>query len=122
MGNILKANIIRPDRHCVPLAVYLLLERKVFPISELFSAVIGNQYRNLTCPNVLDGRGHPLCVLCAQLIRIKRGQAMAQATFTIQIWVAFSPLPEELPHTRMNWPDARSAAVASDISDLAPPS
>ena len=53
---------------------------------------------------------------------IKRGQAMVQATFTIQIWVAFSPLPEELPHTRMNWPDARSAAVASDISDLAPPS
>ena len=47
---------------------------------------------------------------------------MVQATFTIQIWVAFSPLPEELPHTRMNWPDARSAAVVSDISDLDPPS
>ncbi len=30
---------------------------------------------------------------------IKKGQAMVQATFTIQIWVAFSPLPEELPHT-----------------------
>ena len=27
------------------------------------------------------------------------GQAMVQATFTIQIWFAFSPLPEELPHT-----------------------
>jgi hypothetical protein len=53
---------------------------------------------------------------------IKRGQAMVQATFTIQIWVAFSLLSEGLPHTRMNWPDARSAAVASDISDLAPPS
>ncbi len=47
---------------------------------------------------------------------------MVQATFTIHIRVAFSPLPEELPHTLMNWPDARSDAVASDISDLAPPS
>ena len=44
------------------------------------------------------------------------------ATFTIQIWVAFRPLPEELPHTWMCCPAARSAAVAADISALAPPS
>ena len=44
------------------------------------------------------------------------------STFTIQISVAFRPLPEELPHTWMCCPAARSAAVASDISNLAPPS
>ena len=62
------------------------------------------------------------CILKNILIDLQWRKAMVQATFTIHIRVAFSPLPEELPHTLMNWPDARSDAVASDISDLAPPS